>query len=306
MSTFEDAVTALGGLLETKAGTPVYYKAISGDGANADTNVAGKPGFTWVRYHHEQSKAAQVLNRRLPNIETDVPVIIGKEFETDADVQILAIDITLYIQTLTLDLLPNIAVGKHGLSHYAPTGADPSPIDLRNIIAGLGRPTHPPSLWVYVNTFRYIDSGVQTFAPASIDLSGYEPVAAATHCYVLVYVDIDTGALGALAGADVAAAADPVPPACPGRAIPICLVDYVNGDAAFTENEIYDYRVLWLPNWWFVTEPTFLQGLGMLQEDLQRQIDDVMSLCQALLRAVLDQEGEAERLRTEHVIGDYM
>jgi hypothetical protein len=306
-ATLEEAQLAFASILDMKEDRRIYRLALAGDGSGAaSTDVTGMPGWTWVRYSEDPSKASIVRNVKRPNVEAETLLVIGKEFPDDEYEQVLDVDLSVYWDTLTEHEVASMAVGRHGDAHNAATGNDPAPIDLRNILEGRGRATDPASLWVYIEPFRYTHGGLQHWPGGLIDLTDYEPGVAGTHCYILVYLDPESAAgVEASASDPVPAANTPAIPDIPDGSIPICIVDLANGDTEIQDGDnLYDYRILWLPVNGFVEDYRLVAELAQMRELLQRQIDVAMGLIQGLLRAIVDLQGDVWRALNDHINGD--
>ena len=298
MASLDDALRALGDLLDAKEDRQVFRLALAGDGSGAaDTGVSGRPGWSWVRYSEDPSKVSMVRNVRRRGVEAETLLVVGKEFSDDEYEQVLDIDLSVYWDTLTEHEAASMAVGRHGDAHNAATGNDPAPIDLRNILEGRGRATDPASLWVYVEPFRYIADGIRRWAGGNIDLTTHVPAGANEHCYAIVYLDTGTAALATVAGAAVVAPAIPAIPVVPDGAYPICIVDLSNGDTTIQDgSNLYDYRVAWLPtSGTFVEDYRLVTELALMEETYQRQTDELMGLVQALIHEVLNVDMELAR-----------
>lgn len=237
-----EAEQALERLLETRKPVTPILRAVTGDGtSSATTGVSGRAGYTWVRYHGDGNKASQVFNRRFPDIEPDVPVIVGKEFETDEFLQILTIDVSAHLQDIDEEVLQNIAVGKHGDSHSAVSGADPAAIDFRNITEG--RVRVQSGLTVYVERFRYCFNGYQLWDGGSLTIVA--PPAAGTYRLTMISLDVFTGTVTQTHGSAVSIGFSAPLPSTPDHSIPLALVRVENAQTALRENDMYDWRFAW-------------------------------------------------------------
>jgi hypothetical protein len=85
----------------------------------------------------------------------------------------------------------------------------------------------------------------------------------------------------------------------------MCIVDLSNGDTEIQDGDnLYDYRILWLPVNGFVEDYRLVAELAQMRELLQRQIDVAMGLIQGLLRAIVDLQGDVWRALNDHINGD--
>lgn len=231
-------------LLDSKQTVLVYRNALAGDGGGT-VNVTGEPGYIWCRYSSDQSKVSKVFNIVAPGIPEDFPIVVGRRFPTDEFEQVLAVNWTLYQDTVTQDTVDSFTVGKHGESHNAES-TDPVPVDLRNIVEMRARAQATPDLTIHVERGQYVFgyNDVKQFPGGNLDLTASVP-AGAGHMYSLVYID---GATNTLANDDsitVPLAATPPIPDITQNTIPICIVDLSNGQTTITEDSIYDYRFMW-------------------------------------------------------------
>lgn len=237
-----EAEQALVRLLETRKPATPILRAVTGDGTSSTTTgVSGRVGYTWVRYHGDGNKASQVFNRRYPDIEPNVPVIVGKEFETDEFLQILSIDVSDHLQDIDEDVLQNIAVGKHGESHSAVNGADPAAIDFRNITEG--RVIVQSGLTVYVERFRYCFNGYQMWDGGSLTIVA--PPDTGTYRLTMISLDVFTGTLTQTHGSAVSIGFSAPLPTAPDHSIPLALVRVENAQTALSESDMYDWRFAW-------------------------------------------------------------
>jgi len=216
-----------------------------GDGAG-NVEVAGKYGWSWIRYNEEQSKLSQVRNLALWWLEDGTPVLVGKRYPSDEFEQVLGVDISMYTQELVESGWLPYVLPHHGSTHQGSTGTDPAPIDLDNMVPGFVAATDPESMSVYVHGFYYPHGTVlEEFSGLAIDLTGYVPGVAGQHCYVVVYVLLIDGSLNAIAGASVPEAAPADIPDAPELSTPLGLVDLRNGMTTIAHTDIWQYKSLW-------------------------------------------------------------
>lgn len=237
-------------LFDAKQTVRKFRNALAGNGGGT-VDVTGEPGYIWCRYSADQSKVSKVFNIIAPGLPEDFPIVVGRRFPTDEFEQVLAVNWTLYQDIISQDTVDNFTTGNHGESHNAASGADPAPIDLRNIVEMRGRAQATANLTINVERGQYVFGydDVRRFPGEMIDLTAAVP-GVAGHRLVLVYVDGVTNALGSVNGAIVPLAnAAPIPDIT-ANIIPVCLVDLENGQTTITEDDIYDWRFLWdLVSW---------------------------------------------------------
>jgi len=237
-------------LLDSKQTIAKYRNALAGNGGGT-VNVAGEPGYIWCRYSADQSKVSKVFNIIAPGIPEDFPIVVGRRFPTDEFEQVLAVNWTLYQDVISQDTVDNFTTGNHGESHNAASGADPAPIDLRNIVEMRGRAQATPDLTVHVERGQYVFgyADVHRFPGANINLAASVP-GVAGHRFTLVFVDGASNTLDSDDGLIVPLAAAAPIPDLSANTIPVCLVDLENGQTTITEDDIYDWRFLWdLVSW---------------------------------------------------------
>jgi hypothetical protein len=246
----EHAILEWQKLLDAKQTVRRFRNALAGDGGGT-VDVTGEPGYIWCRYSADQSKVSKVFNIIAPGLPEDFPIVVGRRFPTDEFEQVLAVNWTLYQDIISQDTVDNFTTGNHGESHNAASGADPAPIDLRNIVEMRGRAQAVANLTVDVERGQYVFGydDVRRFPGEMIDLTASVP-GVAGHRFVLVYVDGVTNALGSEDGAIVPLAAAAPIPDITANTIPVCLVDLENGQTTIVEDDIYDWRFLWdLVSW---------------------------------------------------------
>lgn len=241
----ESAILAWQKLLDKKQSLLKYRNALAGDGGGT-VDVGGEPGFIWCRYSADQSKVSKVFNMIAPGIPEDFPIKVGRLFPDDEFEQVLVIDWTLYQDIISQDTVDNFTTGNHGESHNAADGADPAPIDLRNIIEMRGRAQAVADLTIDVERGQYVFGYQDThrYPGETLDLTASVP-GGAGHRYVLVYIDGVSNAAATTNSVVVPLAATPVIPELTANTIPICLVLLANGQTTITEDDIFDWRFLW-------------------------------------------------------------
>jgi hypothetical protein len=227
----------------------VYRPALTGDGSSAITaDVTGRIGWAWVRYDEKQDHASQVLNWRYPGIAQGIPVMVGKQYPTDRYLQILGVNLDLYLENIRQESFVQYVLPRHGDSHHGRSGNDPAPIDVRNLVFGRVSATAPESLFVDVSTFSFDNDGVyQTYPGELVDFTSDLPGTADRHYYALVYIDPDTNAAGYVLGDAVPITISPIPPDAVLGTVPLGLVKLENGVTAIYESDIYDYRIVFQP-----------------------------------------------------------
>lgn len=229
---------------QTKEEKQFYRSAITGDGSSAtNCDVAGRPGWAWVRYDEKQDKASQVRNRWWAHAPQNVPVLVGKRYPRQRELEIIGINWELYDLNLDDADVYNYGVPQHGPSHNAIFGADPAWMDVNNMLNGRARQTDPASMSVYVESLYYEYGGqIVQWPGGAIDLTASVP--GWGHRYVLVYIDVVTNTLNSFDGLISPLAIAPDIPEMPETGIPICLVDLETGATTVTVSDIYDRRIL--------------------------------------------------------------
>jgi len=236
-------------LLGSKQDAPVIRFALTGDGSDSATaEVANRPGWAWVRYDEEPHKVSQVRNRIFPGIVPEVPVVIGKRYESDRMVQILGINEALYDMAMSEGERISYLVAPHGPTHHALLGTDPAEIDVANILNGKCRATDPESMSVEVEAVAYFHNGKrETFGGGGVDFTGDDPGATNYQRYGLVTFDVREQALRKTLGLSSPNTVPATPPDVPLWNIPIAVVLLYYGMTAVTVDYIYDYRILFPP-----------------------------------------------------------
>lgn len=249
MARREDAVRAFAEVFRGKQDAEVLRFALTGDGSDAfNADVSGRPGWAWVRYDEEPHKVSQVRNRIFPGIAQEVPVVIGKKFVTDRQVQILGINEPLYDMAMNEDQRVSYLVAPHGPTHHAIRGTDPAEIDLSNILNGKVRGTDPVSMSIYVESFMYYRAGeIVQFGGGGIDLTASIPGAVNQQRYMLISLDVPSMALRATPGLESPTTVPSTPPGVPLWNIPLSLVRLYNGQEEITNGDFWDYRIAFSP-----------------------------------------------------------
>jgi len=220
-----------------------FRNALAGDGGGT-VEVSGEPGYIWCRYSADQSKVSKIFSMER-GIPEDFPILVGRRSPDDEFEQVLGIDWTQYQDIVSQDTVDNFNTSNHGESHNGASGADPAPIDLRNLIEMRGRAQATPNLTIKIERGQYeYGSDVNRYPGEDVDLTASVP-GVAGHRYVLIYVDGATNAADFDDGVIVPLAAAAPIPDLTVNTIPICLVDLENGQTTITEDDIYDWRFLW-------------------------------------------------------------
>jgi hypothetical protein len=232
-------------LFDSKQTVGKFRNALAGDGGGT-VDVDGEPGFIWCRYSADQSKVSKVFNMIAPGIPEDFPIKVGRLFPGDEFEQVLTIDWTKYQDIVSQDTVDNFTTGNHGESHNAADGADPAPIDLRNIVEMRGRAQEVADLTIEIERGQYVFGYQETkrYPGETVDLTSSVP-GGAGHRYTLVYVDGVTNLASFDDSVVVPLAATPTIPDLTANTIPICIVELSNGQTTITEDNIFDWRFMW-------------------------------------------------------------
>jgi hypothetical protein len=239
----EETIRLWQDVFDSKETVRKYRNAFAGDGAGT-VDVSGEPGYIWCRYSADQSKVSKVFSM-VRGIPEDFPIQIGRRSPDDEFEQVLWINWTQYQDIVSEDTVNNFNTSNHGESHNAASGADPAPIDLRNILEMRGRAQDVADLTIFVERTQYLyGDEVKRYPGETLDLTASVP-GVVGHRYASVYVDGATNAAAVTDGTIVPiASAAPIPDPI-ANTIAVCLVDLENGQTTITEDDIFDWRRLW-------------------------------------------------------------
>lgn len=245
MPTREEVIEKWKAYMSGKADVQMYRPAMTGDGSTATTcDVAGKPGWAWVRYNEKQDRASQVANMVMPGAPQGLPVMIGKKYPTDNYYQILGVNQELYYEHASPTSYLYYLLPKHGETHQYES-SDPAWISLGNLLPGSVAATSPASMFVTGYTLIYEYAGTaRTFGGGVINLTSTIPGVAGTHRYVLITIDPDTNLLDWTMGDPSPLPVVPGIPAIPLAHIPLAVVMVTNGDTSLPQSDIYQYKYL--------------------------------------------------------------
>ena len=202
--------------------------------------VSGRTGYYWYRRYGADGNAAQVLNRKVPDIP-GIPVIIERR-PPALQWEVIDWDASLLSQ---LDDYSGLGTTAHAREHE-PGGNDQLFVYLRMITP---LRTSPASSGVAVNVAPLVyahNSTARTFAGYNgYSLSGSVP-GAGLQRYTLVYLNIITNALGTVDGDTTvnSAAITPTLPTIPEGSIPSAYVLLQYGDTSLAESDIVDARMI--------------------------------------------------------------
>jgi len=239
----EEALFAWKKLLGQYQPYSILRRGLLGDG-NGTVAVAGKTGWSWIRYADDQHKLSMVRNIAVGDMPEDTPVLVGKRHPDDGYEQILQVDWALYSLSPSETDIDQFTTPPHGGNH-AGKAADPVPVDMNNLEPGKVVPTSPASLEVTVQPFIFtVGTDVWEWEEDEIDLTGDVP-GVAGHCYVLVYIDVTAQELGSVASDVVGLVDDPQIPSCESDWLPLAVVDLENGQTQILAADIWQYKVMY-------------------------------------------------------------
>lgn len=215
-------------------------------GVDGDVEVAGRPGFSWVR-EHGQDTISQVFN---PNVQQrdGLAVLLGPA--PKAPFRRIVRDVNWEIIAVHPDYDGDPFLPTHHRSHEMPDhrpGADAVNVYVRAWVPG--RVYAGGGLTVSVAPCRYNHSGASVLFDGAegYDLAASEPAVGLARL-VLVYLDKNTNAIGHVDG-DTAPDSyavrpgDPVYPDAPH--IPLALVRLAGNQTTITEADVDDLRTFW-------------------------------------------------------------
>lgn len=262
-ATQEDAIRIWKQLMEGKENAEILRFGLTGDGSDSTTaDVDGRQGWAWVRYDEEPNKVSQVRNRIFPGIQQDIPVVIGKKFVTDKEVQILGINWPLYDMSVNQDQLQSYLVAPHGPTHHAVLGTDPAEIDVRNILNLRIRPNDPATMGVFVESGPYPYQDTRAwFGGGGIDLTNEVPGTTNYQRYIIVSLDTVEQRLRIIPGPESPNTVPATPPRFPIWNIPIGAVLLYFGQTTILEADVYDYRFLFNPVGMYQTYRNLIQWI---------------------------------------------
>ena len=218
-------------------------RGLIGDGGG-HVEVAGRPGWSWIRYEENQNRLAMVLCP-IGYLAEGTWVLVGKFHPEEDYEQVLGVTWGPYAFGLSNYTFAFYRVAAHGETHHGTYGSDPAYIDYANLVMGRVSPTSPASLAVYVDSFVYgYASETKDFNGYTLDLTAEVP-AGAGHCYVLVYFDPDTEAIGYEVSATVPLAVSPTLPGLTDfNAIPLGIVELYNGQTEIDIDNTWQRKLL--------------------------------------------------------------
>lgn len=271
MPTREQVIQKWQGLLDTKEDKQLQIPALTGDGSDATTcDVAGKPGWAWVRYNEKQDRASQVVNQVMPGAPQGVPVMIGKKYVNDRYFQILGLNMELYYEHTSPTEYVSYILAKHGETHLS-SASDPAWIDAGNFLPGAVSATNPTSLFVSAGALTYEWAGeAQTFGGGVTDLTPTVPGVAGMHRYVLVMIDQQTNLLEWEEGVEAPLPVTPSIPAIPAAHIPLAIVMVANGDTEIAQTAITQYKFLF-------GSSAYLYWINQVAEQIDYEYDEEMT-----------------------------
>lgn len=218
-------------------------RGLIGDGAGT-IEVAGRPGWSWIRYEENQNRLAMVLCP-IGYLEEDTWVLVGKFHPEEDYEQVLGITWGPYAQGLSDYTFAFYKVPAHGDTHHGTYGSDPAWIDYANLVMGRVAPTNPATMVVDISSFVYgYNSETKDFEGSALDLTAEIP-GGAGHLYALVYFDPDTESIGYEVSDTVPLAVSPsLPSLTDFNAIPLGIVRLYNGQTEIDIDDTWQRKLL--------------------------------------------------------------